>query len=82
MPDNDSPSQPESAVAAPDGTRRALVAVAACTPVLAAAMAILRRRAPAATTVAAPVPAAPAAEDVGYHETDHIRRYYRSAKYF
>lgn len=37
-------------------------------------------------TVAAPVAAAPvlaaAAEPAGYHETEHIRQYYRTAKYW
>lgn len=34
-----------------------------------------------ATAVAAPVLTA-AAEPAGYHETDHIRQYYRTAKYW
>jgi hypothetical protein len=40
----------------------------------------------AAESTAAPVPAAPAvaasAEPAGYHETEHIRQYYRTARYW
>ena len=35
----------------------------------------------AAAPVAAPVAVEPAA-NVGYHETEHIRQYYRSARYW
>ncbi|NML15905.1 formate dehydrogenase [Azohydromonas caseinilytica] len=56
--------------------RRNLLAAAACTPV--AAVAALRGR------EAPPAPAAPVAEaqpprPATYHETEHTRRYYRSA---
>ena len=71
-----------AAVATPDGTRRTMVAVAACTPLLAAAAALFKQR-PAEIVMPAVVPAASGpADQVGYHETEHIRRYYRSAKYF
>jgi hypothetical protein len=35
----------------------------------------------AAPAVVAPMAAAPA-ESVGYHETEHIRQYYRTARYW
>ena len=79
----DKPNKTSStAIAAPDETRRAVVAVAACTPLLAAAVALFNRR---PTEIVTPVaaPSAPVQTDsVGYHETEHIRRYYRSTKYF
>ena len=71
-----------AAVAAPNGARRTMVAVAACTPLLAAAAALFKQR-PAEIVMPAMAPAtAGPADQVGYHETEHIRRYYRSAKYF
>lgn len=36
----------------------------------------------AVTPVAAPTTVAAAAEPAGYHETEHIRQYYRTAKYW
>ena len=75
------PSTPDTA-AAPGVNRRTVVAIAASAPLVAAAVSLLTRR----PAVAAALPDIPAAEAVvesaGYHETDHIRRYYRSAKYF
>lgn len=70
---------PESA---PSPTRRTMVAIAAAAPLLAAAATLLTRRPPAAA-VLPEIPIKDALiESVGYHETEHIRRYYRSAKYF
>ncbi|HEY8608049.1 MAG TPA: formate dehydrogenase [Noviherbaspirillum sp.] len=65
---------------APAVRRRSFLAAALCLPVAAAAAALVARR-------AAPLPAAsPLPEDKptggGYHETEHIRKYYRSAAYF
>jgi hypothetical protein len=46
------------------------------------ALAIVAGQAPAAeVAVAAPAPAAPTASK-GYHETEHIRRYYQTAAYW
>lgn len=46
------------------------------------ALAIVAGQAPAAeVAVATPAPAAPAASK-GYHETEHIRRYYQTAAYW
>lgn len=59
--------------------RRSFLAVAAMLPAAAVAAAVASRaRAPAAVEPAATA-AAPAAS--GYHETEHIRKYYRSAEY-
>jgi len=45
------------------------------------ALAAVAGQAPAAPAVAAPV-AVEAAASVGYHETEHIRHYYRTARYW
>jgi hypothetical protein len=45
------------------------------------ALAVVAGQAPAAPAVAAPAAAEPAA-DAGYHETEHIRQYYRTARYW
>jgi hypothetical protein len=45
------------------------------------ALAAVAGQAPATAAVAAPVAAEPVA-DVGYHETEHIRQYYRTARYW
>lgn len=45
------------------------------------ALAVVASGAPAAPAVAA-APPAPDAKPVGYHETEHIRQYYRTAKYW
>jgi hypothetical protein len=39
-------------------------------------------QAPAATPAAVPEPAAEPAKPAGYHETEHIRQYYRTARYW
>jgi hypothetical protein len=56
-------------------TRRGFLAVAACAPVLVAGALLARRAVPA-------LPAVPVEADeqpgVGYHETEHIRTYYRT----
>ena len=75
-----SSKQQVSGGAQPDGARRAIVAVAASTPLIAAAVALFRRR-PAETVAPLAAPGVlPPADNVGYHETEHIRRYYRSTK--
>lgn len=45
------------------------------------ALAVVASDAPAAPEPAA-APAADPAKSVGYHETEHIRQYYRTAKYW
>lgn len=45
------------------------------------ALAAVAGQATAAPAVAAPIAAEPA-EQVGYHETEHIRQYYRTARYW
>ncbi|MDB5920122.1 MAG: formate dehydrogenase [Massilia sp.] len=45
------------------------------------ALAAVAGQATAATPAAAPATAEPAAS-VGYHETEHIRQYYRTARYW
>ena len=45
------------------------------------ALAAVASDAPAAAAPAAAAPA-PEARSAGYHETDHIRQYYRTAKYW
>ncbi len=73
---------PESAPMPPSSTRRTLVALAASAPLLAAAASLLSKQGSTAP-VFPPVPATDTStESAGYHETDHIRRYYRSTKYF
>ncbi|MES2760298.1 MAG: formate dehydrogenase [Pseudomonadota bacterium] len=44
------------------------------------ALAAVAAESTAAPAVAAPVAAAP--EPAGYHETEHIRQYYRTARYW
>jgi hypothetical protein len=63
---------------APDPARRALLRAAPL-----GALAVVAARAGAAET-AAPAPAAPEepAKPKGYHETEHIRRYYQTAAYW
>lgn len=62
--------------AAPDKARRSFLKA-----MPAGALAVIATRAPAAE--AAPVAqAAEAATASGYHETEHIRRYYRTAAYW
>jgi hypothetical protein len=56
--------------------RRNLLAAAACTPLAAAAS--LRGHEPPPAPVARPAEAPPA-QAATYHETEHTRRYYRSA---
>jgi hypothetical protein len=58
--------------------RRNLLAAAACTPLAAAAAAALRGPEPQPTP-AAPVAEAQPPRPATYHETEHTRRYYRSA---
>ena len=61
----------------PDVKRRHFLA-AACGAGALGTLAVLSTQA-----AAAPAPlAAPAAQPNGYHETDHIRNYYRTARYW
>ncbi|MDB5838675.1 MAG: hypothetical protein JWQ23_627 [Herminiimonas sp.] len=64
----------------PDIKRRTFLTAAACAPAIAVA-ALLTRWQGAEEAI---VPSAPdnAAGSVGYHETDHIRKYYRSAAFY
>lgn len=45
------------------------------------ALAVVAGQAPAAPVAVAPAAAAPAAQ-LGYRETEHIRQYYRTARYW
>jgi hypothetical protein len=45
------------------------------------ALAVVAGPAPAAPAAAVPAAAAPAGQ-AGYHETEHIRQYYRTARYW
>jgi len=63
---------------APDPARRSLLKAAPL-----GALAVVAARASAAETAPAPAPAPePAAKPKGYHETEHIRRYYQTAAYW
>jgi hypothetical protein len=63
---------------APDPARRALLRAAPL-----GALAVVAARAGAAETAPAPPPAAEEpAKPKGYHETEHIRRYYQTAAYW
>lgn len=57
--------------------RRNLLAAAACTPLAAAAA--LRGHEPAPVAPAAPAAEPQPPRPATYHETEHARRYYRSA---
>ncbi|WP_119155075.1 formate dehydrogenase [Caldimonas tepidiphila] len=63
--------------------RRTFMAAALCTPAIAAVALIGRSRPAPAPVAAAPAdePPVPAAEQGGYHETEHIRQYYASASF-
>jgi hypothetical protein len=64
--------------AAPDPARRSLLKAAPL-----GALAVAAARASAAETVPAPAPMPDEpAKPKGYHETEHIRRYYRTAAYW
>lgn len=60
--------------------RRMFLTAATCGPVLAVA-ALATRQQEIAQQPATPAPAQPES-GVGYHETDHIRKYYYTAAYF
>lgn len=62
--------------AAPDPARRSFLKA-----VPAGALAVVATRAPAAEAAPVAQASAPAAPS-GYHETEHIRRYYRTAAYW
>ncbi len=62
--------------AAPDPGRRSFLKA-----VPAGALAVIATRAPAAAAAPLAQAAAPAVAK-GYHETEHIRRYYRTAAYW
>ena len=62
----------------PDPARRSLLKAAPL-----GALAVVAARASAAETAPAPVPAPEEpAKPKGYHETEHIRRYYSTAAYW
>jgi hypothetical protein len=63
----------------PDPIRRSLLKAAPLGALAVAAAARARRPDAPAATAAAPAPA-PASS--GYHETEHIRHYYRTAAYW
>ena len=62
---------------APDPARRSLLKAAPL-----GALAVVAGRAGATPAAAAAPAPEPAVEPKGYHETEHIRRYYRSAAYW
>lgn len=68
-----SPGRPPQA---PDPARRSLLKAAPL-----GALAVVAGQAGAAEAAPAPAPAQPA-KPRGYHETEHIRRYYRTAAYW
>ena len=63
-----------------DPTRRGFLRAAGGAGAL-GALAVVAGQAPAAEAVAVPVAAAPA-QQLGYRETEHIRTYYRTARYW
>jgi hypothetical protein len=84
MPTNDQPNTESVSMdkvkdKAANPTRRSFLRAAGGAGALGALAAV------AAESTAAPVAAAPAAESAepaGYHETEHIRQYYRTARYW
>ncbi len=68
-----------SASKAPDRKRRRFLAAAGGAGALGTLAALSAESTAAAAPVAAP---APAATPSGYRETEHIRKYYRSARYW
>ena len=60
-------------------TRRTLLTAAACAPAIAVA-ALLARRQGIEEVIASPLPENKP-DSVGYHETEHIRKYYRSTAF-
>lgn len=65
----------------PASPRRSFLKTARGLGVLGAAASLLGRGTVAEAKVALPPPSPTAAES-GYHETDHIRKYYAAARYF
>lgn len=63
-----------------DATRRSFLRAAGGAGAL-GALAVVAGEAPAAEVAALPQSAA-AATQAGYHETEHIRQYYRTARYW
>ena len=61
--------------------RRQFLAAAAAVPAVAVCALLSRPRAIPVTAPPAAI-AEPLVNEVGYHETDHVRRYYYSAAYF
>lgn len=64
-----------------DSRRRQFLTVAACAPALAVAALLTKEEAPIAEAAAPTVPNQPV-DGRGYHETEHIRKYYYTAAYF
>jgi hypothetical protein len=75
--EHDDKAQDVSGAARPDPTRRAFLKAAP----LGALAVVTGQPGAAAAAPAAPAPQAPAAPR-GYHETEHIRRYYQTAAYW
>ncbi|WP_426113260.1 formate dehydrogenase [Massilia sp. PWRC2] len=67
--------------AAVDGRRRLFLRAAGGAGALATLATVAGESAAVAPAVVAPTVVA-AAEPAGYHETEHIRQYYRTAKYW
>lgn len=65
----------------PSLPRRQFLAAAAAVPAVAVCALLSRPQEVPAVTPVAPVEPA-SGDDVGYHETEHVRRYYRSAAGF
>lgn len=68
---------PATGPARPDAARRGFLKAAPL-----GALAVVTGKAGAAEAPAAAAPAAATPAKRGYHETEHIRRYYRSAAYW
>lgn len=68
-------------MASHDVKRRIFLSAAACVPVV-AVTALLTRTQGAPEVLVPEASLDKKADSVGYHETEHIRKYYRSAAYF
>jgi len=68
--------------AAIDPRRRLFLRAAGGAGALATVATVAGESTAAPSVAASPVTVAAAAEPAGYHETEHIRQYYRTAKYW
>jgi hypothetical protein len=66
----------------PDPRRRNFLRAAGGAGALATLAAVAGESHATVAATPAPVAAAAAAEPAGYHETEHIRQYYRTARYW